>query len=73
MGNWREVGLGFAAVVFGMAASLAAEPADTVPIPLGGETTVDDTARAFVYLATAEATTGCVITVDGGNAAAFPR
>lgn len=37
------------------------------------ETTVDDVARAFVYLATAEATTGCVITVDGGNAAAFPR
>ncbi len=37
------------------------------------ETTVDDVARAFVYLATAEATTGCVVTVDGGNAAAFPR
>jgi rhamnose utilization protein RhaD (predicted bifunctional aldolase and dehydrogenase)/NAD(P)-dependent dehydrogenase (short-subunit alcohol dehydrogenase family) len=37
------------------------------------ETTVDDVARAFVYLASAEATTGCVITVDGGNAAAFPR
>jgi rhamnose utilization protein RhaD (predicted bifunctional aldolase and dehydrogenase)/NAD(P)-dependent dehydrogenase (short-subunit alcohol dehydrogenase family) len=37
------------------------------------ETTVDDVARAFLYLATAEATTGCVITVDGGNAAAFPR
>ena len=34
---------------------------------------VDDVARAFLYLATAEATTGCVITVDGGNAAAFPR
>jgi hypothetical protein len=30
-------------------------------------------ARAFVYLATAEATTGCVVTADGGNAAAFPR
>ncbi len=27
---------------------------------------------AFLYLATAEATTGCVVTVDGGNAAAFP-
>ncbi len=27
----------------------------------------------FVYLATARATTGCVVTVDGGNAAAFPR
>ncbi|HSN97838.1 MAG TPA: SDR family oxidoreductase, partial [Candidatus Nanopelagicales bacterium] len=37
------------------------------------ETTGDDVARAFLYLATAEATTGCVITVDGGNAAAFPR
>jgi NAD(P)-dependent dehydrogenase (short-subunit alcohol dehydrogenase family) len=37
------------------------------------ETTVEDVAKAFVYLATAEATTGCVITVDGGNAAAFPR
>ena len=37
------------------------------------ETTVDDVARAFVYLATGDATTGCVITVDGGNAAAFPR
>ncbi len=37
------------------------------------ETTVDDVAKAFLYLATAEATTGCVITVDGGNAAAFPR
>lgn len=37
------------------------------------ETTADDVARAFVYLATAEATTGAVVTVDGGNAAAFPR
>ena len=37
------------------------------------ETTVDDVAQAFVYLATAEATTGCVVTVDGGSAAAFPR
>ena len=37
------------------------------------ETTVEDVARAFLYLATAEATTGCVVTVDGGNAAAFPR
>lgn len=40
---------------------------------LGRETTADDVASAFVFLATAEATTGCVITVDGGNAAAFPR
>ncbi len=37
------------------------------------ETTADDVAEAFVYLALAGATTGCVITVDGGNAAAFPR
>jgi len=37
------------------------------------ETTAADVARAFIHLATAEATTGCVITVDGGNAAAFPR
>jgi rhamnose utilization protein RhaD (predicted bifunctional aldolase and dehydrogenase)/NAD(P)-dependent dehydrogenase (short-subunit alcohol dehydrogenase family) len=37
------------------------------------ETTGADVAQAFLYLATAEATTGCVITVDGGNAAAFPR
>ncbi len=40
---------------------------------LGRETTADDVARAFVWLATAPATTGCVVTVDGGNAAAFPR
>ncbi len=40
---------------------------------LARETTADDVAEAFVYLATAEATTGCVLTVDGGNAAAFPR
>lgn len=32
-----------------------------------------EVADAFVYLATAEATTGCIITVDGGNPAAFPR
>lgn len=37
------------------------------------ETTAADVAQAFLYLATAEATTGCVLTVDGGNAAAFPR
>ena len=37
------------------------------------EVTADDVANAFAYLATARATTGCVITVDGGNAAAFPR
>lgn len=40
---------------------------------LARETKVEDVARAFVYLATAEATTGCVLTVDGGNPAAFPR
>ncbi len=40
---------------------------------LGREVTSDDVADAFVYLATAHATTGCVVTVDGGNAAAFPR
>lgn len=37
------------------------------------ETTAIDVARAFGYLAVAEATTGSVVTVDGGNAAAFPR
>jgi NAD(P)-dependent dehydrogenase (short-subunit alcohol dehydrogenase family) len=37
------------------------------------ETTAIDVARAFAFLATAEATTGSVVTVDGGNAAAFPR
>jgi NAD(P)-dependent dehydrogenase (short-subunit alcohol dehydrogenase family) len=37
------------------------------------EVTAEDVADAFVYLAGARATTGCVITVDGGNAAAFPR
>jgi rhamnose utilization protein RhaD (predicted bifunctional aldolase and dehydrogenase)/NAD(P)-dependent dehydrogenase (short-subunit alcohol dehydrogenase family) len=40
---------------------------------LGREVTADDVAAAFLYLATARATTGCVVTVDGGNAAAFPR
>jgi rhamnose utilization protein RhaD (predicted bifunctional aldolase and dehydrogenase)/NAD(P)-dependent dehydrogenase (short-subunit alcohol dehydrogenase family) len=37
------------------------------------EVTADDVANAFAFLAAARATTGCVITVDGGNAAAFPR
>lgn len=37
------------------------------------ETTAIDVARAFAFLATAEATTGSIVTVDGGNAAAFPR
>ncbi len=40
---------------------------------LSREVTADDVADAFVYLATARATTGCVITVDGGNGSAFPR
>ena len=40
---------------------------------LGREVTADDVADAFAYLATARTTTGCVVTVDGGNAAAFPR
>ncbi|HEX4445518.1 MAG TPA: bifunctional aldolase/short-chain dehydrogenase [Polyangiaceae bacterium] len=40
---------------------------------LGREVTGGDVADAFLYLATARATTGCVVTVDGGNAAAFPR
>jgi rhamnose utilization protein RhaD (predicted bifunctional aldolase and dehydrogenase)/NAD(P)-dependent dehydrogenase (short-subunit alcohol dehydrogenase family) len=40
---------------------------------LAREVTGEDVADAFVYLATARSTTGCVVTVDGGNAAAFPR
>jgi len=40
---------------------------------LGRETMADDVARAFGYLATAAATTGAVVPVDGGNPAAFPR
>jgi NAD(P)-dependent dehydrogenase (short-subunit alcohol dehydrogenase family) len=40
---------------------------------LGREVALDDVADAFVYLAQARATTGAFITVDGGNAAAFPR
>ena len=40
---------------------------------LAREVTGTDVAQAFSYLAQARATTGCVITVDGGNAAAFPR
>ncbi|HLK35307.1 MAG TPA: bifunctional aldolase/short-chain dehydrogenase [Polyangiaceae bacterium] len=40
---------------------------------LAREVLADDVADAFVYLATARSTTGCVVTVDGGNAAAFPR
>ena len=40
---------------------------------LGRETSAADVAAAFGWLAQAEATTGCVMTVDGGNAAAFLR
>ncbi len=40
---------------------------------LGRETTASDVAAAFAWLARAQATTGCVISVDGGNAAAFLR
>lgn len=35
--------------------------------------TASDVAEAFVFLAQAQSTTGCVITVDGGNIAASPR
>jgi rhamnose utilization protein RhaD (predicted bifunctional aldolase and dehydrogenase)/NAD(P)-dependent dehydrogenase (short-subunit alcohol dehydrogenase family) len=37
------------------------------------EVLAKDVADAFAFLAGARATTGCVVTVDGGNAAAFPR
>jgi NAD(P)-dependent dehydrogenase (short-subunit alcohol dehydrogenase family) len=37
------------------------------------EVMAEDVADAFVYLAGARATTGCVVTVDGGNPSAFPR
>ncbi len=40
---------------------------------LAREVTATDVAAAFAYLAQARATTGCIVTVDGGNAAAFPR
>lgn len=40
---------------------------------LGREVTADDVAQAFLALALAQSTTGCVITVDGGNIAASPR
>ncbi len=40
---------------------------------LGREVTARDVAESFAYLAQATSTTGCVLTVDGGNAAAFPR
>ena len=40
---------------------------------LGREVLARDVAEAFAWLARARATTGCVVTVDGGNSAAFPR
>ncbi len=40
---------------------------------LGREVTANDVGRAFVDLALSEATTGAVITVDGGNIAAALR
>jgi NAD(P)-dependent dehydrogenase (short-subunit alcohol dehydrogenase family) len=40
---------------------------------LGREVLAEDCAEAFVALARAEATTGAVLTVDGGNIAAAPR
>ncbi len=40
---------------------------------LGREVTADDVAGAFVALALAPATTGAIITVDGGNIAAALR
>ena len=40
---------------------------------LGEEVFAEDVAQAFVALAQARKTTGAVLPVDGGNAAAFPR
>jgi NAD(P)-dependent dehydrogenase (short-subunit alcohol dehydrogenase family) len=40
---------------------------------LGQEVLAEDVAQAFVFLALAKKTTGAVLPVDGGNAAAFPR
>lgn len=40
---------------------------------LAREVAADEVAAAFVFLATARSTTGCVVTVDGGNIAASPR
>ena len=37
------------------------------------EVYAEDVAQSFVYLSMARKTTGTVLTVDGGNAAAFPR
>ena len=40
---------------------------------LAREVTAEDVADAFLSLALAKSTTGCVVTVDGGNIAASPR
>jgi len=40
---------------------------------LSREVEAKDVAKAFVYLASAESTTGTVITVDGGNTSSFVR
>ena len=40
---------------------------------LAREVTGEDVAKAFVDLALAKSTTGCIVTVDGGNIAASPR
>ncbi|MGB5192130.1 MAG: bifunctional aldolase/short-chain dehydrogenase [Polyangiales bacterium] len=40
---------------------------------LAREVSAQDVAEAFLHLALAQSTTGCVVTVDGGNIAASPR
>jgi enoyl-[acyl-carrier-protein] reductase (NADH) len=40
---------------------------------LGREVTAEDVAQGFVALALARATTGAVLTIDGGNIAAALR
>ncbi|MCA9698176.1 MAG: SDR family oxidoreductase, partial [Myxococcales bacterium] len=40
---------------------------------LGREVSAEDVAAGFLHLALAESTSGCVMTVDGGNIAAAPR
>ena len=40
---------------------------------LAREVSAQDVAEAFLHLALAPSTTGCVVTVDGGNIAASPR
>ena len=40
---------------------------------LGREVTADDVAQAFLYSSLMNATTGNVVTVDGGNVAAMLR